>query len=111
MSWISIFLFLLWGAAIVCGIAYWIATVRARKQGPKCKRATVLRKDEARYEGYSMPKAVTEVKNDYSITFSIDGKTKAFFAGPGFYQALQAGDKGMLFYQGDRVVDFQKDAQ
>lgn len=56
-----------------------------------------------------MTKAILETKSEFLITFSIDGKAQTFKAGPGFYTGLHAGDQGMLFYQGNRVVDFQKD--
>lgn len=109
MPIITILFFVLWGAAVVCGILYWILAVKERKQYPKCKHATVLYKEEIRYEAYSMTIAVMETKNDFLITFSIDGIAKTLKAGPGFYTGLQTGDQGMLFYQGDRVIDFQKD--
>ncbi|WP_195984866.1 DUF2500 family protein [Clostridium sp. D33t1_170424_F3] len=109
MQTVAILFLVLWGASVVCGILYWILTVRERKQCPKCKHATVLHKEEVRYEAYSMRRAVMETQNDFLITFSIDGKAETFAAGPGFYAGLQAGEQGMLYYQGDRVVDFQKD--
>ncbi len=109
MQVIAVLFLILWGASVVYGVLYGILTVRERKQRPKCKRATVLRKEEARYEAYSMTKAIMETKSDFLITFSIDGKAQTFKGGPGFYTGLQTGEQGMLFYQGDRVVDFQKD--
>lgn len=109
MPVIAILFFVLWGASAVCGVLYWILTVRERKQRPTCKHAAVLRKEEIRYEAYSMTKAILETKSDFLMTFSIDGKAQTFKAGPGFYTGLQTGEQGMLFYQGDRVVDFQKD--
>ena len=108
MNFIGIAVCVLWGAVALFGAMSFVTVLQNCRRAPRRVQAVVVEKGQPCRERRSKWRTVLEVGNDEPILFSIDGQTRALFAGPGLYADLREGDSGLLTYRDGRVMRIER---
>ena len=99
----NIYTYLILGFIFVIYLIILVRFCYSRFGSVKKVAATVVHKQKVEWTAPRSPKGK---RTQYAVTFQIGEKTRSFYVSAFSYDGYRKGEKGMLTYRGNRLMDF-----